>query len=383
MKGATQCARRLKQLIRSLRTKLGKPGRPPTGDAVTQMILGIFSRDLPESKARDVLDRLRGMVVDYNELRVIPTIELIDMVGDVPDARRKCEDLSRSLNSIFAVEHDVSLERLRELPRKDVIAYLDKIDGLDPYVRARIRLYGLQQHAIPLDEAMWAYARKTEIVHPRCPLDEAQAFLERRIAEDEAVEVVGLIEKQAWAEMGGLVRRGEVQKITSVPPDRTTRHMLRMVASGGSVSAATTTAAEPTEKPASPEKKATATGKTAKTRKAASSKKTTNAEAKKTAGGSGATKKATRSAAGKKKSAARKTTKTAAGKTAKKTPAKPSASKKAGSRRTAAAAKRKPGGGSKAKSAARSGSGKAARGKASAASASGRSTRRSAKARSA
>ncbi len=235
MKGATECARRLQQLIRSLRSKLGKPGRPPAGDAVTQLILGIFSRDLPESKARELLDRLRGMVVDYNELRVIPPAELMEMVGDIPDARRKCEDISRALNSIFAREHDVSLERLREMPKKDVAAYLENIDGLDPYVRARIRLYGLGQHAIPLDEAMWAYARKAGIVNARCPLEEAQAFLERRIPEDKALEVVGLLEKQAWAEMGAAVRKGEVEKITSAPPDRTTRHMLRAVASGKAV----------------------------------------------------------------------------------------------------------------------------------------------------
>ena len=71
MRGATQCARRLKRVFRSLRTRLGKVSRPSRGDPITQMILGIFSRDLPESKAREALDRLRGMVVDYNELREI------------------------------------------------------------------------------------------------------------------------------------------------------------------------------------------------------------------------------------------------------------------------------------------------------------------------
>ena len=43
MRGATQCARRLKQVFRSLRTRLGKVSRPSRGDPITQMILGIFS----------------------------------------------------------------------------------------------------------------------------------------------------------------------------------------------------------------------------------------------------------------------------------------------------------------------------------------------------
>ncbi len=237
MRGATQCARRLKQLIRSLRTKLGKVGRPSTGDAITQMILGIFSRDVPESKAREALDRLRALVVDYNELRVVPPIEMAEMVGALSDARLKCEDLSRALNKIFSCEHEVSLDRLSGLPRKEVIEYLDEIDGLDAYSRARVRLLGLQQHATPLDEAMWAYARKAQIVDRRCPLEEAQAFLERRIPEGEALEFVALLEKQAWAEMGATVRNGEVERISSIPPDRTARNMLQLVASGRETSA--------------------------------------------------------------------------------------------------------------------------------------------------
>jgi hypothetical protein len=228
----------MKQLVRSLRTRLGKVGRPPAGDAITQMILGIFSRDAPESKARAALDRLRGLVVDYNELRVVPAIEMTEMVGALSDARLKCEDLSRALNRVFAFEHEVSLERLRELSRKEVVEYLDGVDGLDAYSRARVRLLGLQQHAVPLDEAMWAYARKERIVDRNCPLDEAQAFLERRIPDGDALEFVKLVKKQAWVEMAAAVRNREVERIVSIPPDRTARNMLQMVVTGRSVAAA-------------------------------------------------------------------------------------------------------------------------------------------------
>jgi endonuclease III len=229
MRGATDCAKRLKLLFNSMRTRLGKPGPLPAGDPVTQLILGILSRDTPESKASEGLDRLRAAVVDYNELRVVPPIELAELISDFPDARLKCEDISRALNAIFAQEHAVSLDRLSGLPRKEVIAYLSKIDGLEAYTRARIRLLGFQQHAIPLDEAMWATARRDEIVSSKCPLEEAQQFLERQIAEEDAREFVALFKKYAWSEMGAAVRRGEVARIRSIPPDRSTRNMLQMV----------------------------------------------------------------------------------------------------------------------------------------------------------
>jgi hypothetical protein len=156
------------------------------------------------------------------------------MLGEFPDGRTKCEDLARALNAVFMREHELSLEPLRGLSRKEVVNYVEAIDGLDSYTRARIRLLGLQQHAVPLDEAMWAYARKAQIVDRRCPLEEAQAFLERRVPEGEALEFVALLEKQAWAEMGSAVRNREVARIASVPPDRTARNMLQLVAAGRS-----------------------------------------------------------------------------------------------------------------------------------------------------
>jgi len=205
------------------------------------MILGILSRDVPESKAREAFDRLRAAVVDFNELRVIPPIELAEMLGDYPDARLKCEDISRSLNKVFALTHAVSLDHLAEMPRKEARAFLENVDGLEAYTRARVQLLGLGQHAIPLDEAMWAYARQEEIVDRRCPLEEAQAFLERHVGEDEALEFVGLLKRQAWNDLGVAVRRREVEPIRSVPPDRSSRNMLQMI---GAASADVEEAAE-------------------------------------------------------------------------------------------------------------------------------------------
>lgn len=225
-------------MLRSLKSKLGHTARLAPSDPITQLILGIFSRDLPENKARDVLDRLQAMVVDYNELRVIAPIELTEVVGDISDARIKCEDLSRALNRIFAAEHTVSLDHLLDAPVGEINAYLDQVDGLEPYTRARIKLLGFKRHAIPLDEAMLAYVRANGMVPAKYGHKEAQEFLARRIPEKEALASVALLKKAAWAEVGALVRKQEVERILSVPPDRTSRNMLRAVASAAEGAAA-------------------------------------------------------------------------------------------------------------------------------------------------
>ena len=173
----------------------------------------------------------RSSTVLYAQTRCRAASESITL-GDFPDARLKCEDISRALNAIFALEHTVSLERLSGMSRKEAQTYLDKIDGLEAYTRARIRLLGVRQHAIPLDEAMWALARREKIVAAKCTLDEAQQFLERYVAEEDAVDFVALFKKHAWNELGSAVRKGQVERIRSVPPDRSTRNMLQMVSLG-------------------------------------------------------------------------------------------------------------------------------------------------------
>lgn len=229
MRGATQFARRIKQLFRTLRSKHGKAQRPAVGDPITQLVLGILTRDTAESKAREALDKLREAVVDYNELRVVSPLELAEAISGYPDGRSKTEDISRALNKIFAIEHIVSLDRLSEMSARDARTYLDRIDGLEPYTRARVRLLGMNQHAIPLDEAMLAFLRKHEIVDPAATHEEIQAFLERQIDADDALEFVVLLRKHAWVEMAADIKKGKVEKVRSVPPDRTSRNMLQLI----------------------------------------------------------------------------------------------------------------------------------------------------------
>lgn len=236
MRGATDCAKRLKKLFQSLRNKLGKVQRPTVGDPITQLVLGVLTRDAQEPKAREALERMQMMVVDYNELRVIPPTEVAKAMGDYPDAYIKSEDINRALNRIFAIEHQVSLDRFATAPLKDVNTFLDRIDGLEAYTRARIKLLGLRKHAIPLDEAMWAMARAEEIVDGECSLEEAQGFLERQVAEgDDALDFVALLRKQAWTEYANQVRKRSVEAIKSVPPNRTSSNMLAVLASGGTL----------------------------------------------------------------------------------------------------------------------------------------------------
>lgn len=333
MRGATQCAQRLKKQLSAWRNKAGKVTPATVSDPITQLILGVLSRNAPESKARQLLDQLREQVVDYNELRVIPAHELIEMLGDISDVHTKAEDILRALNYIFAREFEVSLDRLREVNKKEAIAYIDEIEGLEAYTRARIRLLGLELHAIPMDEAMWAYARQVEVIDPKCSLEEAQSFLERQISTDEALEFVALLEKQSWSECGAGVRAGKFERVVSVPPERVTTHMLADVSPD--LTPLGTVATQPVEVAASKEAE-----EQAKASKSKSSKKSTKKEAETESESKTKSKSAEKTTkttkATKAKKAAKSTTKTAA----KKTAAKKTSTKKTAAKATKSVAKK-------------------------------------------
>lgn len=236
MRGATESAKKVKKAFAALKNSLGKIPRSTPTDPITQLLMGVFSRNLPETKAKEIVDQLRALVVDYNELRVIPVGEMAEAIENrTADLWRKCEDVSRALNVIFAVEHAVSLDRVKGLPRKDAKAYLDRIPGLEPYTRGRIRLLGFEWHAIPLDEAMWAWCVREELVDPKATLEEAQAFLERQVDEADAPDFVALVRKQAWSDCAAQVRKGQAPRIESTAPDRKSTNMLQAIAGGATI----------------------------------------------------------------------------------------------------------------------------------------------------
>jgi hypothetical protein len=62
---------------------------------------------------------------------------------------------------------------------------LSNLDGVASHARALVIHYCLKGHTVPLDENMYSYMRKTGCVPPETTHDEAQAFLERQLKQNE------------------------------------------------------------------------------------------------------------------------------------------------------------------------------------------------------
>jgi endonuclease III len=188
MKHGPEHAKRLKRLFGEMTRKFGRPApAAELEDPVEQLVVGILSACSTRSRAEAVFKKLREQVVDLNELRVTPPVELADMIGSsLPLARVKAHRIVEALNAIRRRQDSLDISFLKQRGRREAREYLESLHGVDKAAAAHVVLYGLGGHAIPVDDLTLYVLLKDEIVEAGSDLLEVQAFLERQIAASEA-----------------------------------------------------------------------------------------------------------------------------------------------------------------------------------------------------
>jgi endonuclease III len=209
MKQGSEYAKRLKRLLGQLVKRFGKPEPTDTVDPIDQLIIGILAGCTTHSKAVSVYRRLRQHVVDLNELRVTPAMELAEQIGDgVPLARQKAQRIVDALNAIRKRQDSLDLSFLRQRGRREAREYLESLDGVDAATAASIMLFSLGGHAIPVDDLLLYVLQKDELVDPKAEPAEVQGFLERSVNSSQA---------QVWYE---LLSRYAASKSIKIPYEK-------------------------------------------------------------------------------------------------------------------------------------------------------------------
>lgn len=189
MKNGTVYAQRLKKAFNAHRQSVGKPEIPDSEDPVRRLAIAILGIDCSIDEARAKLDRIKTEMVDWNEVRVSTSWEVCKAMGEEsPAAQERCGQLIRALRSIYQKEHQVSLERLKTLGRREARQYLEQLDGVDSHAVSAVVLWGLGGHAIPVNDKLLAALRAADLVGADSDRDEVQAFLERNVSAAQAKE---------------------------------------------------------------------------------------------------------------------------------------------------------------------------------------------------
>ncbi|VAX41064.1 hypothetical protein MNBD_PLANCTO03-47 [hydrothermal vent metagenome] len=142
---------------------------------------------------------LHETVIDANELRVSMPDEIQAWIG-LRDrvAAERAKRLRASLNAIFHREHTVTLQGLIVVSKREVRDYLDSLEGMTPFVAARVTLFGFQGHAIPADRKLCSLLSREQVLKPGLLPEDAERWLERQIRASDAEQIVRVLE--AWRE---------------------------------------------------------------------------------------------------------------------------------------------------------------------------------------
>jgi hypothetical protein len=161
--------------------------RPEPVDPLTRLIRAFLEYDCDETRTAVAERKILENMVDYNELRVTPAIELAALLGvRYPFAESRCAALHRTLQSIFDREHHMRLDRVKEMKKGEIRPYFQSLAGITPYVEAAVCVDCFGITAAPVDTKLLLWLISKEALPEGMDIRTGQQVLERHLKAGEA-----------------------------------------------------------------------------------------------------------------------------------------------------------------------------------------------------
>jgi hypothetical protein len=160
---------------------------PAGADLVDLFVHSWLLWQAPSSDAAAALKRLKAAFIDWNDLRVSLTSDIVDVIGHKHwRAADRVNRMRDAMNGIFRREHKVSLDRLRTLMKKDAVSYMDTLPGMVPFVANRVLLVGVDFHSVPLEEFGLQMLVQSGVFSAGMGLTDAAGWVTRHVKAEEA-----------------------------------------------------------------------------------------------------------------------------------------------------------------------------------------------------
>jgi hypothetical protein len=104
----------------------------------------------------------------------------------------RCALMRRTLMDLYKREHKVSLERLRNVPKREAKTYVEGLAGITPFVASRTLLLGLGIHGVPVDQATVDVLVEAEVLGEASDPVEVAALLSRHVLADDRPPWIGV-----------------------------------------------------------------------------------------------------------------------------------------------------------------------------------------------
>lgn len=143
---------------------------------VRQLVHSFMLWESSLSRADKAMGAISEQLLDVNELRVCLPGELMHIIGvRYPRAEERCLRLRACLNAVFEHEHRTSLSSLEPMGKREARNALESLEGMVPFVAARVVLVELGGHCFPVD------SRFASLLGGLCEPDESHASLSGKL----------------------------------------------------------------------------------------------------------------------------------------------------------------------------------------------------------
>lgn len=198
MKNSKDYAKKLLKLYRSLKKKYPTVEKKTYEDPVEALAYAIVSEHVKEKRAIAAFKQFEDYFVDYNDLRVSRTDDIVEMIGkDTPPVHEVAATLTKALRHVFNEHHKVSLDALKKIGKRPAKSAIEKMEGVSKFVVDYCMLTALEGHAIPLTSSMVEYLRYNEFVYPGADEQEISGFLAKQISAKNGYEFYDLLRRES------------------------------------------------------------------------------------------------------------------------------------------------------------------------------------------
>ncbi len=138
--------------------------RTANGDLTSLVLLAIIARGSSVVASRKVLDKIKDVFVDWNELRVTRAGQIAFYLTDIRDARQKARTMTDVLGNIFEGTHDLCLHFLEGASAEEARDCLRGLGGLTDEMVTEVILASHSFFHMSADTDVARVARRLAII---------------------------------------------------------------------------------------------------------------------------------------------------------------------------------------------------------------------------
>ncbi len=181
MKNSTTYAKKLRKLL----TGLKKGTQPLSDDQAARpplelLVLSALRENASLEDALKAMKSFSGEFVDFNELRVAPTKDVVELLpGGMIGPRERALAVTRGLHGLFDQGNRLDFEHVEGMGKRELRTHLRESMGLSSFSEAYLMLYLFDTHAVPTDARLAQRLRDEGLVDAGATDDEVRSLLQR------------------------------------------------------------------------------------------------------------------------------------------------------------------------------------------------------------